>query len=291
MKEKMLIIGGDLRQASMAKLFSNIYEVYVYALSEVSLNENIHILETLDDLNDDIKYVILPIPAMEDSEFISCPFYDKKVSISEVITKLNKGYILFGGKLSDSLRKRLNDSHIMFYDVLLREELAVLNAVPTAEGTIEIIMRETPVTVFGSKVLIIGGGRISTVLRRYLKALGADVCVASRRYSQKAWARIDNCKSENINALDKIIGDYDVIVNTVPAKILGENILRNIKTNTLLIDLASKPGGVDFNTANELGIKTIWALSIPGKVAPITSGEIVFNTINNIIDEIGGQFG
>ena len=69
--------------------------------------------------------------------------------------------------------------------------------------------------------------------------------------------------------------------------ILPAEILKNIQKNALVIDLASKPGGVDFSAAKALGIKVIWALSLPGKVAPVTSGKIIKDTIMNIMTELG----
>lgn len=81
------------------------------------------------------------------------------------------------------------------------------------------------------------------------------------------------------------ISEYDLIFNTVPAILLDEPCLKNVKADTLIIDLASKPGGVDFDTAGRLGLKVVWALSLPGKVAPVTSGEIIADTILNILKE------
>ena len=59
--------------------------------------------------------------------------------------------------------------------------------------------------------------------------------------------------------------------------------IRDRDKGTLLIDLASRPGGVDFNAAAELQIKTIWALSLPGRVAPKSAGQIIKTTILNMI--------
>ena len=57
--------------------------------------------------------------------------------------------------------------------------------------------------------------------------------------------------------------------------------------DTLIIDLASKPGGVDMDAARDLGVKVIWALGLPGKVAPVTAGNIIKETICNIFSESG----
>ena len=82
------------------------------------------------------------------------------------------------------------------------------------------------------------------------------------------------------------MADCDVVFNTVPDKIIGGNELLTAK-NTLIIDLASKPGGVDMEKAKDLGVKVIWALGLPGKVAPVTSGNIIKETILNIFSELG----
>ena len=64
------------------------------------------------------------------------------------------------------------------------------------------------------------------------------------------------------------------------------DVLKRIKKDTLIIDLASRPGGVDFSAAKELGLRVIWALSLPGKIAPVTSGAIIKDTVMNIIKEM-----
>ena len=78
---------------------------------------------------------------------------------------------------------------------------------------------------------------------------------------------------------------FDIIFNTIPALVLNRNELIKIRNDALVIDLASKPGGVDFDAAKELGIRVIWALSLPGRVAPVTAGIIIKDTIINMMRE------
>ena len=80
---------------------------------------------------------------------------------------------------------------------------------------------------------------------------------------------------------------YDLILNTVPARLLEEETLRDLKPGCLVLDLASKPGGVDFEAARRLGVKAVWALSLPGKVAPVTAARAIKSTIYNILNELG----
>ncbi len=153
----------------------------------------------------------------------------------------------------------------------------------------EILMQELPTTLFGTKCLLTGFGRISKVMAKYLTALGVSVTVAARRYSDLAWARVYGCEGIHISRIAEYAGNFDTIVNTVPVKLLGHGVLSKLQSHCLVLDLASKPGGVDFELAKQLGVKVIWALSLPGKVAPVTSGEIICDTIQNILAERGGD--
>ena len=177
------------------------------------------------------------------------------------------------------MSKKLRDYHGAFCHLM--------NTIPTSEGAIQIAMEELSTTIYGLKVLITGFGRITKVMVKALNGLGAKVTITARKYSDLAWAEIYGCRAIHICELDSCLSDFDIVYNTVPAVILDDKRLSALKDNCLVIDLASKPGGVDFDTARRLGIKTIWALSLPGKVAPITSGEIIAGTICNILSERG----
>ena len=78
----------------------------------------------------------------------------------------------------------------------------------------------------------------------------------------------------------------DIIINTVPHIILTEQKLEYVKKETLLIDLASNPGGIDKKAIKDRNLKFVWALSLPGKVAPITTAEFIKDTVYNILKEI-----
>ena len=92
--------------------------------------------------------------------------------------------------------------------------------------------------------------------------------------------------AEQIGGLDGWLCGYDLVVNTVPAPVLGETELKDLRPDCLIIDLASKPGGVDRKAADRLGRQVIWALSLPGKVAPVTAGGAIRSTIYNMLHEL-----
>lgn len=148
-------------------------------------------------------------------------------------------------------------------------------------------MEELPVTVHGARVLVIGYGRVGKLTAHRFAALGAKVSVAARRFEDLAWAEALGYGVEQTGRLVGWLCGYDLVVNTVPARVLSEKELRDLKPGCLVVDLASKPGGVDFDMAARLGVKAIWALSLPGKVAPVTAGRAIKNTIYNILSELG----
>lgn len=168
------------------------------------------------------------------------------------------------------------------------DEIAVLNSVPTAEGAIQVAMEETPITIHGSSCLVIGFGRCGIAIVQRLLALGARVTVAARSPSDLARAAVMGAKGLELRKISTMVR-FDMIFNTVPALVLDRSYLRLLDQNTVIIDIASSPGGTDFEEACRLDIKAIHALSLPGKVAPITSGKILVQAIPRLLKNLLGE--
>lgn len=146
-------------------------------------------------------------------------------------------------------------------------------------------MKELPVTLHGARALVMGAGRLGKVLCQQLKGLGAEVTAAARKYADLAWISAWGCRPLRSDPLAGQLADYDLIINTVPALLLDREALTGLKPGCLVIDLASRPGGVDFEAARELGVKAIHALGLPGKVAPVTAGRAVRDAVYHILSE------
>lgn len=288
MKKTFLVAGGDLRQLYVAEMLAEKYTVYAIGFDKaLSIPKNVKLFKNRESIPESVTYMVLPIPVSNDGIMLSAPFSSEKIPLAYLAELVSDNGTVFGGKFDESSKKAFASFNIDTIDYLCREELSVLNAVPTAEGAVAIAIEETPKTIYGQKILITGFGRISRVLAEILIGMGADVTVSARKCSDLAWAEIAGCKTIGISSLKENISGYGIIFNTVPALILTENILQSLNRDCLVIDLASKPGGVDFETARQLGVKTIWALSLPGKTAPVTSGHIIAKTILNILKERG----
>ncbi len=148
-------------------------------------------------------------------------------------------------------------------------------------------MEHLPITIQDARVLVIGYGRLGRITAQRFGALGARVTVAARRYEQLAWARCEGFGTEHSGQLTGWLCSYDLVINTVPALVLGETELADLHPDCLVIDLASKPGGIDLQAAQRLDRKIIWALGLPGKVAPATAGGIIKMTIYHMLHERG----
>ena len=289
MKNKLAVIGGDLRIAKLAIMLANDgNEVYVYGLEkseEIKRQKNIIQCDTIRKAIDNVEIVIGPIPFSSNGNTINMPFSDKEITIREMLHNIN-AKVLIAGAILPEVYEMANDEYIEIIDIMKREELAVLNTIATAEGTIQIAIENTNRILHGSEVLILGFGRIGKVLARKLAGLSVKVTGAAWKDEDLAWIEAYGHKSLNINNLSENLRPFDIIINTVPHIVLTEQKLEYVRKDALLIDLASNPGGIDKKAIKDRNLKFVWALSLPGKVAPTTSAEFIKNTIYNILREI-----
>lgn len=267
MAYNFLIIGGDKRLKFLAeKLKEDNHIIYTYGnqvdnIVEIDKKEEI--------LNYDYDIVISSMPLTKDGVNVYAPLSEKTIKIDDLRT-ISKNKKMFAGKI-----KGLLDG----YDILDDEELTILNTIPTAEGAIGLAMEETNYTLNGRKVLVMGFGRVGKTLANKLSKMGLDVYCEARNNEDLAWIKAYGYKPIELKEVKNILCKMDIIFNTVPIQILDKNMLILLNKKTLIIDLASAPGGVDFDTAKKLGIKAILASALPGKVAPETAAEYIKNCV------------
>ncbi len=266
------VAGGDKRQVYCGRsIAEDGYSVYYCGLEKSGVANE----ETKDAIKK-CDAVILPLPCTRDGVLLNTPLSDKTIRLDEI-------YSILGSKpLFCGMSEKLPFRGDMIFDYSKREEFAVENAVPTSEGAIETAMREYDGTINGSRCLVAGYGRIGRVLSSQLKALGADVTVSARKLRDIAFIRAAGMKAISTS---NIQGSYDLIFNTVPHLVFDAQTLARTASKAVVIDLASMPGGVDIDGAERLSIKSVHALSLPGKAAPKTSGIIIKNAVYNIIRE------
>lgn len=288
------IIGGDLRTVKLAEMLSKDNQVFTYGIDDI-WNKNseqeigniakkkINMCKSIQEMVEKSEIIIGPMPLTKDGENINAPFSKGNIKINDIIEKINESKKIFiAGAIKDHVYEKAKNIRIM--DLMKEEELTVLNTIATAEGTIQVAIENTETNIQGSKILILGFGRVAKVVAKKFQALDAYVTCAARKKEDLAWIQTLGYEQNNINEISKNLEKYDMVINTVPEVILTKEKLSYINKNAIIIDLASKPGGVDQEAVKELGIKYIWALALPGKVSPITSAEYIKNTIYNLLE-------
>jgi len=127
---------------------------------------------------------------------------------------------------------------------------------------------------------------VGKVLSKMLAGIGANVYCEARKTSDLSLVTAMGYTPVYLDDLDNKLPDMDVIFNTIPVTILNSKRLDLLKEETLVIDLASSPGGVDFKYAKENKKNVQWALALPAKVAPKTAAMYVKKEIDEIFEEI-----
>lgn len=255
-KTRVLVAGGDLRQVFLGDFLSEHFWVKKYALDEKYLSPEL--LRGFDIL-------ILPMIVTIDGENLNAPFSREVIPLSKLCYSLKDGGIVFGGSFTEHARDIFVSRGFEVYQYMTRDELVIKNCIPTAEGTLQIAMEELPVTIRELKTLVVGYGRVGKITADLFNSVGASVTATARKQRDLALCKALGIDAKKTSEALCSPEGYDLIINTVPAMVITKKVLEKVNKDCLIIDLASRPGGVDFEAAKELGIKVVWALSLPLK--------------------------
>lgn len=283
MNKNIGILGGDLRIINLAKILEKEGKtVYVYGLEKYDFSEyNIIRCKSLTELSENCNLVISAIPFSKDGVYINSPFSNREIFIEEVLEKL-KGKKLIAGAISDKIKKIASENKIDLTDLMQIESFTIMNIIPTVEGAIQVAMENTEFTIYNSNCLVLGFGRIGKLLCKRLKGLGANVYCMARKEKDLAWIKTLGYNEVYIENLDNNLDNKDIIFNTVPSIVLDNSKLKILKEKSAkcsIIELASKPGGIDLEEAKKYGTKIINAQGLPGKVAPYSAAEYIKDII------------
>jgi dipicolinate synthase subunit A len=281
------IIGGDRRIVELIKILQEDENnrITLYGMEKTDEFTTIERVTQVQDLNSAInnsETIITSIPLSKDGEIVNVPYSSETIYVKDIF-EISKNKKIITGNITETIEKNINlRNNNEIIDVLKLDELAILNAIPTAEGAIQVAMEKSNITLHNSNCLVMGFGRIGKILSKMLLALGAKVYCEARKPTDLAFIQALGYNSVDIKNLKENLYKFDFIFNTIPFVVLDENCLKNVNKECWIIDLASKPGGVDFETAQKLGIKTEWALALPGKVAPKTSAKYIYEIIKEL---------
>lgn len=253
-------IGGDKRNVILSNLFKK-RGFKIYKCSMGLDTEN-----TLTECINNSKYIILPIPYSSDDVNLNTKLSDDYIRL-DLLEQSLSNKIVIGGGFSKQQKEKLEKNSNEVFDLMKCEDFVQKNVIPTVEGIIKIVIEDTIITIDGSNIAILGFGRIGKRAALELNGIGANIFCYDINKEELA-----NISLYGYNVIENLYSknNYDIIINTVPKLIIGEKELSYINSETLIIDVASNPGGIDFEYAQNAGYRVIHELGIPGKVAPKT---------------------
>ena len=286
MDNNFLVIGGDLRIVKLVNMLADKNVIYTYGLEkaeEIDSNENIIKCNPIDkEIIQKSNAIIGPTPFSKDEINIYAPYSENEININEILEKCKEKHLI-AGSVKEAAKKIADENNVKITDLIKNEKLAILNSISTAEGAIEIAMRETDMIIHGSNILILGFGRIGKVLAKKLQGLSAHITCAARKKEDFAWINAYGYNSINIYEMEKKLDQFDIIFNTVPHLVLTKEKIQHLNKKCLIIELASRPGGIDRKETENHKIKVVEALALPGKVAPTTTAEFMKEIIFELI--------
>ncbi len=282
------VIGGDFRQVVLASLLAKKgYTVTLFACERQPLPAGVQTCTQLEDCLAVADCILLPMPLTRDQIHVYTPLLNTSLRLDTLFAAIPAHATVIAGAVTPSVRRLAQSHAFSLFDLLDYEQLAIANAIPTAEGALQIAMEELPITLHGAQVLVLGYGRIGRVLAHHLQSWQAQVTVAVRSSIDRALLRSAGLPALHSHNLVGELAPFSCILNTVPAPLLGEAELATAQPDCLLIDLASDAGGMDKAAAAKQGLRLIHALSLPGKVAPISAAVAILDTVHTILHEEG----
>lgn len=281
-------VGGDARQLEVIKHCIE-QDATVYLMGFDNLDSQYSGARKGDltpEIRQELDVLVLPIVGTDDDGFVDSIFTSKHIQLTDAwMASLPKKCTVYTGMAKPYLHKLCDRHDISLVELLARDDVAIYNSIPTVEGALMMAIQNTDITLHGSTVIVLGLGRVGMTLARTLQGLGARVRIGVRRSEHLARAHEMNAESFFFDRLPSYVKDADIVFNTVPSLVVTAEVIKQMPAHTLIIDLASKPGGTDFRYAEKRGIKAMLAPSLPGIVAPKSAGRILAVTLSQLIKE------
>ncbi|MDR3345349.1 MAG: hypothetical protein LBT21_07180 [Oscillospiraceae bacterium] len=218
---------------------------------------------------------------------IQSAFADEEITADEIAEEAAPEQPILAGMPPEDVRAAFFGRGLALLDYFARDELAIANAVPTAQGVLALLIEQLETAVADCTICVTGYGRCSHSLARALRGLGTHVVIAARKKRDLAQIRADGYEPLPLDELTAAAPAFDALVNTIPAQTITAEILASFRADSLLIEIAGAPFGIDADVAKSLGLRYIYAPSLPGKTAPKTAGEIIADTVDNMLKELG----
>lgn len=214
---------------------------------------------------------------------ILLPVPQSAVFFEENKEKFQKGQVIYGCNLPESALFFANEKGFRVVDYYKEDGVAERNAVATAEGAVSEALINGCASIQGSRCLVVGYGTCGAALAAKLSQWKADVTIMERKEQKRERAKSYGYHACSFEAPKDTMQKYDFIFNTVPALVLTKERLEGVNPEVCIIDIASRPGGTDFDYCKEKSIFAKLCLGLPGIYAPKSSAGILMEVIKKTI--------
>ncbi|MBM7557866.1 dipicolinate synthase subunit DpsA [Halanaerobacter jeridensis] len=285
--KKIALLGGDDREKILlSSLEQSDAQVQVLGQPFNSSKLSREVITSLAQIDANIDAVIAPMTGVDENYKIKKTFIDGEVLLTEdFFAGLQPGTKFFIGFAKPKIKEWCKKYNLDLIELATLDELAILNAIPTAEGAINKAIEHSRITLHHNNSFVLGLGRVGMTIARMLEGMGSNTFGVARKPKDLARALEMGLEPVEFQDLKQEIVQADFIFNTVPTLVLDREILSVLDSETVIIDVASAPGGTDFAAAKDFGISAHLALGLPGKVAPKSAGEILGDIIPRFIEE------
>lgn len=282
---KLAIVGGDDRElVFIPELVKMGAYIVVAGFDKGPKLTGVKEALTLQEAVSGVDAVLLPMPGTDERGIVKAKYAQTPLQLTkEVLQVIPPSVPVFIGWARPALKTAARGLGLKLIEYNNLDHLTILNSIPSAEGAIQMAMEATSITIHGSDSMVLGFGKSGFTLAGTLRALGADVSVVARKEGDLARAYQMGMKPVHFMDLASEAGSADIIFNTVPSLVLDRVVLDNVKRDAVIVDIASQPGGTDFEYASFLGIKAMLAPGLPGIVAPKTAGKILAQVLPKLI--------
>lgn len=280
------IIGGDKRYWNLAEIiaatgktiFAAGFDMYDGECKGVIKTDSLTAAAMADN-------VILPLPPTKDGVSVNAPYSSRIIRFDDAFKEALEPADIYTGFAEKLKKQQPFFEKLRLYDYSSQESFLMRNAHATAEAAVMLAIENMPIILACSRVLITGCGRIGKYVIQAMRALGASVSAASRSMYNTAYVYTTGAAPLDYKTAAENMGEFDLVINTADAMVITETMISRMKKSVVIIDLASYPGGTDFEAAEKYGIKTIHALGLPGKYSPVTAADIIWSTITGMKEE------
>ncbi|MGM9928810.1 MAG: dipicolinic acid synthetase subunit A [Bacillus sp. (in: firmicutes)] len=285
---QIAVIGGDARQLEVIrKLTEEDAKLSLIGFEQLDHAFSGAYKEKINEMDfSEIDAIILPVSATSLEGKVETIFSNERVVLTkELLSKTPPHCIVYSGISNaylDDIVKQANRKLVKLFE---RDDVAIYNSIPTVEGTIMMAIQNTDFTIHGSNVAVLGLGRTGMSVARIFHLLGAKVKVGARKSAHLARITEMGMQPFHLDQLEQEVKNVDICINTVPFPIITAKVIAGMPPQTLILDLASKPGGTDFRYAEKRGIKALLAPGLPGIVAPKTAGRILSKVLSQLLHE------